>query len=179
MKYLIFDTETTGLPGNSLLPLNKQPYIVEFFGHIIDENGEVLDEVDTLIRPPISIPQEVIRIHGINDIKVQKEPTFKVVAPQIQNLIEGADAMVAHNLPFDMKMLGFEFRRLEMFEEIVWPPRNICTVEQSMYIKGHRLNLGKLHEELFGSSFVGAHRARQDVEALTRCFLELLRRDAI
>src|SRR5690606_9443046 len=35
--------------------------------------------------------------------------------------------------------------------------------------------LSELHEKLFGNGFAEAHNASADVEATTRCFLELIR----
>jgi len=52
-------------------------------------------------------------------------------------------------------------------------------VQETEWIKGHRLSLSALHEELFGEPFSGAHRARVDVDALTRCFNELRQRGDI
>lgn len=176
MKYFLFDTETTGLPGSTILPLAKQPYIIEFYGCLAGEDGTVYDEIDTLIKPPISIPQEVVRIHGIDDEAVKDAPDFKAVEPRIRDLIGHAGALVAHNLPFDTTVLGFELRRTKTFNEVEWPSYRICTVEQTLGIRGHRLSLSKLYEYLFDEQFKGAHRAKVDVQALTRCFVELRKR---
>jgi DNA polymerase III epsilon subunit-like protein len=81
--------------------------------------------------------------------------------------------VIAHNLSYDRDMLNIEFQRLGHF--IAWPP-GLCTVEQSVHYKGYRLNLTGLHEYLFGQPFAGAHRARPDVEALTRCCVEMFKR---
>ena len=63
----------------------------------------------------------------------------------------------------------------EQWIECEWP-RLCCTVENTEWLHGHRLSLSALHEELFGEPFSGAHRARTDVAALTRCYLELVKR---
>jgi DNA polymerase-3 subunit alpha len=79
-----------------------------------------------------------------------------------------------------MDMLSLEFRRLGMLEEVIkWPVIRICTVEQTEWYKGYRLSLTALYEELFGEPFPDAHRARVDVQALTRVFLELRKREEI
>ena len=40
-------------------------------------------------------------------------------------------------------------------------------------------SLTQLHEKLFGEDFDAAHNASADVEATTRCFLELIRFDLL
>jgi len=42
-----------------------------------------------------------------------------------------------------------------------------------------RMTLSALHEFLLGEPIVGAHRARQDVQALMRCCAQLLHRDML
>jgi hypothetical protein len=49
----------------------------------------------------------------------------------------------------------------------------ICTIEQSVHYTGYRMNLGDLHQHLLGEKFSGAHRAREDVEALLRVCVEM------
>jgi hypothetical protein len=70
-------------------------------------------------------------------------------------------------------MIDLEAKRLNRV--IKWPPL-VCTVEQSIHYKGHRMNLGDLHEHLLGVRFSGAHRAKEDVDALVRCCVEMRKR---
>ena len=60
-----------------------------------------------------------------------------------------------------------------------WPKNHICTVEHSLHIKGYRLKLAQLHQELLGKGFENAHRAKNDVYALVRCFHALVERGDI
>ena len=87
--------------------------------------------------------------------------------------------MIAHNLSYDYAVLMAEFSRCCTEGSVKWPIRRICTVQETEFMKGFRLNLTSLHEELFGEPFAGAHRARTDVEALTRCCIELFKRGDI
>jgi DNA polymerase III epsilon subunit-like protein len=175
MKAFIFDTETTGLVKNSLVPLEQQPRIIEFFGHTVDSvSGEVLSEIEFFCDPGIEIEPVITRITGIKPEDLRGQKPFSHYAQQVSDMIGEADAAVAHNLSFDMSLVGFEMQRIS--KPMTWPDRLICTVEQTEWIKSHRLSLTALHEELFGEPFAGAHRARVDVGALTRCFLELCNR---
>lgn len=175
---LIFDTETTGLTENSLRSLDKQPHIIEFYGCLLDRDTfTVVGELDLLIKPPIKITPEITKITGITNDMVRDAPRFADVAGSISDLLSKADRKVAHNEAFDHQMLLFEFARLDIC--VPFPKERICTVEQTEHINGYRMKLTDLHEYLFGTPFKGAHRAKVDVEALTRCYVELIKRGEI
>ena len=178
---LIFDTETTGLIDNTLKPIDKQPHIIEFYGCLIErDSGDMVAELDLLIKPPIVISKEITKITGITNEMVCDSPVFRSVASQIETFVNRADRWVAHNLSYDLQMLKFEIQRCD--KTILRVFKNVdllCTVEQTEHIKGHRLKLTDLHEYLFGEPFKGAHRAKVDVEALTRCYRELIKRGEI
>lgn len=181
MKALVFDTETTGLIDNRTVHLDKQPHIIEFYGEVVDlSSGDILTEYHSLIKPPIPLPLRVKGDKGIADLTgiseemLEGAPPFRAVAPEVRKLIEAAPAVIAHNLSFDRDMVEVEFERLK--EKIAWPKRQICTVEQTIYLRGFRMNLTKLHQTLFpGETFV-AHRAQTDVKALSRICVELFKR---
>lgn len=173
-RTLIFDTETTGLIDNSVLPIKHQPQIIEFFGHIIDPEGNVIEELEFFCDPGKKLEPIITRITGIKSEDLVGHPPFSEFAPAVCALIGRSDSVVAHNLSYDWALVNMEMERCGMKAE--WPLTRICTVEETEWYKGHRLSLSALHEHLFGEVFEGAHRARQDVEALTRCFVELRKR---
>lgn len=177
MKAFIFDTETTGLIDNRTLPIDKQPEIIEFFGHIIDlDTGDTVDEIDALIKPKGFVSAEITKITGITPAMVADAPPFIKFAPDVRRLVEASDVVIAHNLSFDTEMTDIEFERLG--GKVTWP-RKICTVEATIHIKGFRMNLSGMHDHLFGETFGGAHRARVDVMALTRCVMKLYKEGII
>jgi DNA polymerase III epsilon subunit-like protein len=173
MKTFVFDTETTDLVKNRLLPLERQPRIIEFFGLMLDNEGKELSAHHFLIDPERKLSEETRRITGIQESDLVGKPSFSSeprLAQEIKSLIESADEVVAHNLSFDKSMVDIEMKRLNL--SLRWP-RLICTVEATEHIKGFRLSLSSLHELLFGEAFTGAHRAENDVRALARCFVQL------
>jgi len=171
LRWFAFDTETTGLVENRKLSLDRLPEIVEFYGVEFDPvSGEMFREINQLIKPRKSMNAEQISHHMITNEMLANEPVFAFVAPRIKEFIEGQSLVFAHNLSFDMDMVDIEFERLE--QKIAWP-RRLCTVEQTIHLRGHRLSLTKLHEHLFKTPFSGAHRAKVDVAALVRCICEL------
>lgn len=175
MKHLLFDTETTNLIHNSLQPLNKQPKILELFCLVLDdEDWSEVEAYHTYLDPGIPVPEKVTQITGITDEKVKGQPTFGQKWQEIDSLIQRTDAVVAHNLSYDMSIVNFECQRIGA--EPVWPSVRVCTVEATEWIKGHRLNLTALHEHLFGEAFEKAHSAENDVRAMARCYIELHKR---
>lgn len=179
MLAFIFDTETTGLIDNHTIALDKQPEVIDFYGAHVDlAAGKILESFETMIKPQRQISADITRITGITQEQAthNTEP-FSFYANSIQDDIEGADCIIAHNLSFDKEILDLEFERLGM--KLAWPRRLICTVEATVHLKGFRLTLQALHELLFGEPFKEAHRAKSDTQALIRCAIELFKRGEI
>ena len=180
---LVFDTETTGLIDNRSLALDKLPEVIEFCGILVDlNNGKQKHVVDTFIKPerwPDHVvggrgkEKTVTQITGITWDMVKDAPTFKEAWLDIVPVLESAPIVIAHNASFDREMMDIEAERLA--RKIEWPPL-VCTIEQTIYVKGARMNLTTLHEWLFGTKFENPHRARGDVEALVKCCVELRKR---
>ena len=170
MKTLVFDTETTDLIKNKLQPLDKQPFIIEFFGLSLDLEGNELCEYHFMFNPGFDISESVTSITKITNEMLVGKPKFGDHALEIKKIIEFHDEVVAHNLSYDKSIVDFEMKRAGL--EVEWPDL-VCTVEATEHIKGFRLNLNALHELLFGEGFTGAHRAENDVRALANCFREL------
>jgi DNA polymerase-3 subunit epsilon len=176
-RVMVFDTETTSLVANHSMSLALQPHIIEFYGAIVNPAGEVIEELDFLSAPPVPITEEITKITGITEEMVKGQPSFAARLDEVERMIASADAVVAHNLSFDMFVLESEFARAK--HKPVWPEIRICTVEQTQHILGHRMRLSQLHEHLFGEKFDGAHRAKVDVTALIRCFNRLREEDLV
>lgn len=171
---LAFDTETTGLIENVTVKDKVLPEVIDFYGCIFDMNtGRIIEELDILIKPSRSISEEITNITGITEDMVKGKKSFKQNAKAIKAIIEKAPMAIAHNAAFDKEMLNIEMERAK--EKIEWP-RVLCTVEQTMHLKGYRLSLTALHELLFGEGFPDAHRAKVDVLAQVKCIVELMKR---
>lgn len=177
MKTVIFDTETTDLIKNSLVAEKHQPQIIEFFGVGFEGDGLDLRELEFLCNPGRTLPKKITEITGITDDQLEGTLPFSHYATKVRELIEWADVVVAHNLSYDQAVINTEMKRIG--ETVKWPDVRICTVESTEHLKGHRLNLGALYELLFERPFEGAHRARADVVALSKCYYELLGRGEI
>ena len=176
---IIFDTETTGLDGPVATNIDHQPYITEFYGVRFTKDFEFVSEFETFIRPPIPIPEEITRITGIDDSTLVDAPTFMEVYDTLYELFYGVRNVAGHNIEFDLRMLKYELFRHDFEYKFNWPKNHICTVEKSYHYYNKRLKLSQLHEHLFGVDFSGAHRAKHDVEANAKCFIEMVKRGDI
>lgn len=174
MKAFAFDTETTGLVENRTVKDERLPEIIEFYGCEFNlKTGKIGKEVNLLIKPRKAITDEITNITGITNEMVAKAPPFLVASREIKRMIEAQSLILAHNLSYDKEMVNIEMDRIK--EKMTWP-RGLCTVEQTIHLKGFRLSLTNLHEYLFGEPFSGAHRAKVDVAAMVRCCVELHKR---
>ena len=174
MKHLVFDTETTGIPSNSIRAADKQPRIIEITMLVWDDAKDTVFTIDGMFDPEIPIPPAVTKVTGITDAMVKGVQLFRGEnATTIRDMIEESDVVVAHNLSFDKLVIDSEFERANE-RKPNWP-RGVCTVEATEHINGYRMKLGELHRYLFASDIEGAHRAKSDVEALLRCYQELIK----
>lgn len=175
---IIFDTETTGLITNSVIPGSRQPRIIQLFClKLDDDNFAEIDSFNApLINPCVPIEPEATKVHGVTDemVKAKDVPTFEALYKPLAKFFLGEKELVAHNLAFDRDVLYYELLRLNKSLQFPWPPNHVCTVEQTEHIRGYRLKLGDLYEYLFNEKFADAHNAEADVRALARCYIELV-----
>lgn len=186
--YLVFDTETTGLPKNYKAPisdLDNWPRLVQLSWAWFDAAGKAWDRYDYIIRPEgFIIPEESTKIHRISQEQALLEgKDLKTVLLEFAEHLARADALVGHNIDFDDKIIGSEFYRNQIPNELA-EAKKICTMKSSADIckisngrGGYKWpNLAELHRYLFNHDFAEAHNAMVDVLACARCFFEIRRR---
>lgn len=188
--YLIFDTETTGLPRNYNAPVSDSdnwPRCVQIAWQLHDEDGKLIANEDFLIRPDgFNIPFDSEKVHGIStELAAQQGVPLSEAVEAFVNAVKRAKFIVGQNVEFDLNIMGAEFYRLGIENPLVEARiLDTCTevTAQLCQIPGGRggrfklPTLTELHEFLFEETFQEAHNATADVEATTRCFLELVRR---
>jgi len=188
--YLIFDTETTGLPKNYNAPIidtDNWPRCVQIAWQLHDAMGNLVDHQDYLVRPDgFNIPYESEQIHGISTALAEQDGVpLGEVLEKFNAALAKTKFVVGQNVEFDINVMGCEFFRGQVenpLQEL--PVLDTCTehTAQLCQIPGGRggkfklPTLTELHEFLFGEPFAEAHNATADVEATTRCFLELVRK---
>ena len=190
--YLIFDTETTGLPKNFNAPLtdfDNWPRLVQLAWQIHDYNGKFHSSASFIIKPEgFNIPYNAEKIHGISTKRANKEG--RKLNDVLQDFIQAinlVDFVVGHNISFDKNIVGCELLRNQI-QDCIQAKDSIDTKEDATNfckIPGGRggkfkwPNLTELHEKLFNEPFDDAHDATADVAATARCFLELIRIEII
>jgi DNA polymerase-3 subunit alpha len=187
--YLIFDTETTGLPKSWNAPItdtDNWPRCVQIAWQLHDKMGNLIEHSDFLIQPDgYNIPYDAERIHGISTELAQEQGISLDKSLELFNeALSKTKFIVGQNLNFDLNIMGCEFHRLGV-ESILssLPILDTCTEKTALmcqlsggrYGKFKLPTLTELHNHLFGVGFGEAHNATADVEATTRCFLELIR----
>ena len=187
--YLIFDTETTGLPKNWKAPItdvDNWPRCVQIAWQLLDDMGELIEDQNYLIRPDnFEIPYESQKIHGIStELALEDGEPLDEVLEKFNLSLEKASFVIGHNIDFDANVIGCEFYRKKI-ESCLSSTKSLdtCTEDTALLCKlpGGRggkykfPTLVELHEFLFDASFKQAHNATADVEATARCFLELIR----
>ncbi|WP_372916676.1 DNA polymerase III subunit alpha [Salegentibacter sp.] len=190
--YLIFDTETTGLPKRWNAPLSDTdnwPRCIQIAWQLHDEMGNLVESQDYLVKPEgFNIPFDAEKIHGIStELAEQEGISLMEVLEKFQAALDKTKFVVGQNVGFDLNIMGAEFFRKNVentLQEL--PVLDTCTEITADLCKipggrGGRFKLPtltELHEYLFDEAFGEAHNATADVEATTRCFLELIRRRA-
>jgi DNA polymerase-3 subunit alpha len=187
--YLIFDTETTGLPRDFNAPISDTsnwPRVVQIAWQLHDEFGQLIEQKDFLIRPNgFNIPYDAEKVHGIStELATTYGDSIEDVFYLFNKVLEKAKILVGQNLKFDLNVVGCEFVRLGLENNLQkFPVLDTCTerTAELCRLTGGKAGkfklptLSELHFHLFGSTFEEAHNATADVEATTRCFLELVR----
>jgi len=189
-RYLIFDTETTGLPrypGAPYADLHAWPRLVQVGWVVCSASGEQIAGESLIIRPDgFLIPRDAERVHGISTRSA--EATGVPVADALRRFrdeMARSDAVVAHNLAFDEGVITSECLRLGRDPPFLDQQR-ICTMEVAAPVCRLRRpggwkypTLTEVHRFLFGAGYEGSHDALNDAKATARCFFELMRRGCI
>ena len=100
---VIVDTETATLTG--------APHLLEI-GAVRVQDGEVLDQFETLVAPAVEIEEDATAIHGISNEDVRRAPLAETALTQFSEWV-GDDWMCAHNAGFDARVFGFEHARTQ------------------------------------------------------------------
>ena len=191
--YLIFDTETTGLPKRWDAPLAESenwPRCVQIAWQIHDRKGEMLSHENYLIQPDgFTIPFDSEQVHGISTaLAEQQGVAITTVLEKFHHALDQVEYVVGHNVSFDRNIMGAEYLRSSKSDVLEGKAVvDTCTEETASLCqlpggRGGKFKfptLSELYHFLFGERFNEAHNATADVEATSRVFLELLRQDQL
>ncbi|WP_106790679.1 DNA polymerase III subunit alpha [Aquimarina sp. Aq78] len=188
--YLVFDTETTGLPKRWDAPISDTdnwPRCIQIAWQLHDAMGNCIEHQDYLVRPDgFNIPYDAEKIHGIStELATQDGITLEEVLDKFNIALSKTKFVVGQNVGFDVNIMGAEFYRLGVENNLQELPvldtcteitAGLCQIQGGRGGKFKLPTLTELHQHLFGTAFGEAHNATADVEATTRCFFELIRK---
>ena len=191
--FLIFDTETTGVPKDWNAPVTDSdnwPRMVQLAWQLHDVTGKLLSRNNLIVYPDgYDIPFNVVKIHGISTERAKRDgqPLDEVLDAFARDFSQ-AKYLVGHNVSFDVNIVAGELHRAGRNHEVMLQSDLLDTKDLSTEFcqlpggKGGKYKwptLTELHEKLFGKPFEAAHDAAYDVEATTRCFFALVTREVI
>ena len=149
MRWIILDTETTGLDPA--------------FGHRIIEIGavEVVNRnitgrhYHTYLNPDRESDEGALQVHGLTTAFLSDKPRFEQQVDDFLDFIDGAE-LIIHNAPFDLKFLNAELSRVGKAEIL-----NFCSGVTDSLVHAKELYPGKRNSldalcERYGVS--NAHR---------------------
>lgn len=186
--YLIFDTETTGLPRDYNAPisdLENWPRLVQLAWQLHDEKGKLISHNNFIVKPEgFTIPYNSEKIHGISTQRATKEGhNLSKVLEIFEEDLKKTTYLVGHNIGFDISIVGAELlrssRSTENLEKKPLDTKDIstefCAIPGGKGGKFKWPTLLELHQKLFGVGFGDAHDAAYDVDATAKCFFGLIK----
>ena len=187
--FLIFDTETTGLPKNWSAPITDSdnwPRCIQLAWQLHDANGALVEHKDFIIKPDgFDIPYESEQIHGISTALAQDQGvSLATVFDNFLAALAKAQYVVGHNVGFDVNVVGAELHRMQrdtlltqlaVLDTCTEHTATLCQLPGGRGGKFKLPTLSELYRHVFGEHFQEAHNATADVAATARVFLELIR----
>jgi DNA polymerase III epsilon subunit family exonuclease len=159
MEFIAFDLETTGLE-------TRNHHIIEI-GAVRFKDFEPVDSYNQLVKPPVVIPPDSIRVHHITDEMVASAPPVEEVLGAFADFC-GAHLLVAHNAKFDVGFLTAAIKKHQ-----ATAPTGPVIDSQSLAkrvitgLPSYRLSSVAHH---LGISATDCHRATSDAEYCGRVF---------
>jgi DNA polymerase III subunit epsilon len=162
---IFFDLETTGV--NIATDRIVEISILKVF-----PNGNK-ESKTWLVNPEIEIPAEATAVHGITNEKVVMEPTFKELAPKINELIADCDLAGFNSNRFDIPLLAEELMRAG----IDFDMNNRKAIDvQVIFHKKEQRTLSAGYQFYCGKNLENAHSAEADTNATYEILLAQLKK---
>jgi DNA polymerase-3 subunit epsilon len=123
-KYIILDTETTGL---EVLQGHR---IIEIGAVLLNDRKKTEEHFHTYLNPSRLIDEEASKVHGIMNEDLEDKPDFSEIAEEFLEFVDGA-TLVIHNAAFD---IGFLNNELKLASSKYPMLEDICSIEDSLAI---------------------------------------------
>ena len=130
-RFTVFDVETPNYNNDRMSAI----------GVCVVEGGEIVRELNTLVNPEVHFDRFNIELTGITPAMVEDKPTFPQLWQLLQPMMEGS-VLVAHNAPFDMRVLAACLRGYGIAWKADVPYVCTCAMGRKCYpdLPNHKLN---------------------------------------
>ena len=168
-RYIILDTETTGLE------VKQGHRVIEIGAVLLNDRKKSEEHFHTYLNPSRLIDEEATKVHGITNQDLEDKPYFDEIAEEFIQFVEGS-TLVIHNAPFD---LGFLNAELNMSSSSYPKLEEICDIEDSLLIArnkypGQRNSLDALANRYSISGYDRTfHGALLDANILADVYMQL------
>ena len=168
-KYIVLDTETTGLE------VNQGHRVIEIGAVLLNDRKKSEEHFHSYLNPARLIDEEASKVHGITNADLEDKPFFDEIAEEFINFIEGS-TLVIHNAPFDT---GFLNNELKIASSSYPDLEEICEIEDSLIIArnkfpGQRNSLDALANRFNVSGYDRTfHGALLDANILADVYMQL------
>ncbi|MGZ8525718.1 MAG: exonuclease domain-containing protein, partial [Chitinophagaceae bacterium] len=115
-----------------------------------------------LINPEMPIPKTASDVHGITDDMVKDAPTFRQVANELKQVLDGCDIAGYNSNRFDIPLLMEEFMRVQV--EFDMKGRKLVDVQKIFHLMEQR-TLSAAYKFYCNKNLDGAHSAEADATA--------------
>lgn len=170
-RIIVFDTETTGM--NMTGPHYEGHCIIEIGAVEIINRKLTGNSFHVYIKPDRPIDAEAVDVHGITDEFLQDKPSYAEIHDEFMDFIRGAE-LVAHNAPFDIGFMDYEFGKLN---RKIGKTEDFCKITDTLEMAkrlfpGKRNNLDVLCSRYgIDNSHRTLHGALLDAEILADVYL--------
>ncbi|MDD4527269.1 MAG: helicase C-terminal domain-containing protein [Candidatus Margulisbacteria bacterium] len=163
LNFVALDVETTGLD-------EKRNEITEI-GIVRFRKGVLIAEYSTLVKPSERISDYVANMTGITNGMVSKAPSFDEVVAEMLDFI-GEDAIVGHNIKFDIGMLNQALLRVNRpaLDNVLLDTLDIISI---LNPTGGSFKLSYL-AKVYGVLEENVHRAKDDSLMTANLYLKLI-----
>lgn len=170
MRYVVLDTETTGLEwrdGHRIIEIG----CVELLGRQVTDS-----HYHQYINPEREVDQGAFEVHGISNEMLADKPVFKSIVQPFLDFVRGS-TLIIHNASFDIGFLDAELERLKLgkMDDYVDGVIDSLMMAREMF-PGKRNNLDALCDRLgVNNGHRTLHGALLDSEILGEVYLAMTR----
>jgi DNA polymerase III epsilon subunit-like protein len=203
-KYIVFDTETTGLPGikhgETVNKFIKTPDATKFLKQydtarllqlswaVYNETGKIIKMENHLIKPN-GYKVGATHIHGITENMANTGEQFINVLQKFHDDFVKVKIIVGHNIKFDVNVMISEMRRHnqpKIMDEFI-SLKQFCTLQEGTQIAQIPRKQGgykypkqcELYEKVLGKKMENAHNALFDVLNLGEIVTQMITKNLI